>query len=228
MTTDRSIDPATLTRLPDPPPKEPDEVTAYQHFFDRGSNAHLAVHLGNEDTTLLTGDCRIIASLQDNFARAKRPDVLIAFGVNREAFAARGHYIIPEQGKPPDFVMEIASESTGHEDTGPKREAYAALGIPEYWRFDSTGDHHGVKLDGDRLSGGSYEPIDIRILPDGRHHGYSTVLDLILEWHAGNLNWIHPATGEYIATMRQEREGRLRAEARARELEEELRRLKGE
>ena len=221
MTTEKTIDPAALTKLPDPPPKEPDEVTAFLHFYDRGSNTHLAVHLGNRDTTLLTGDCRVMIS-SDDTSEARRPDVLIAFGVNPQAFRARGHYVIPEQGKPPDFVMEIASESTGTVDTGPKRVEYAALGIPEYWRFDDTGKHHGSKLAGDRLAGDRYEPIDINVLPDGRHQGYSTVLDLVLEWHNGDLNWIDPATGEYIATMEQEREGRLQAEARIRELEQRL------
>ena len=235
MTTEKTIDPAALSRLPDSPPKEPDEVAAFLHFYDRGSNEHLAVHLGNRDTTLLTGDCRVMIS-SDDTSEARRPDVLIAFGVNPQAFRARGHYVISEQGKPPDFVMEIASESTGAVDTGPKRVEYAALGIPEYWRFDDTGKHHGTRLAGDRLTGDRYEPINIKVLPDGRHQGYSTVLDLILEWRDGDLNWIDAAKGEYIATMEQEREdrmaaeaqaehereGRLQAEGRIRELEQRL------
>lgn len=234
MATEKTIDPAALTRLPDPPPKEPDEVTAFLHFYDRGSNEHLAVHLGNRHTTLITGDCRVMSST-DDINEARRPDVLIAFGVNLQAFRARGHYVIPEQGKPPDFVMEIASESTAEVDTGPKRAEYADLGISEYWRFDHTGEDHKAKLAGDRLVGDRYEPIAIDLLPDGRHQGYSTVLNLILEWNDGDLNWIDPITGGHISTMEQEREGRLAeregrlaAEARNRELEEELRRLSGE
>ena len=211
MATEKKIDPTVLTRLPDPPPKEPDEVTAFLHFYDRGSNEHLAVHLGQRDTTLITGDCRVLASMSDDFTRAKRSDVLIAFGVNPQGYKARGHYVIAEHGKPPDFVMEIASESTAGEDTGPKRDVYAALGIPEYWRFDETGRHHKAKLAGDRLAGGRYDPIQINVLPDGRHQGYSTVLNLILEWNSGDLNWLDPATGENIATMEQEREARLAA-----------------
>ena len=35
-------------------------------------------------------------------------------------------YIISEQGKPPDFVMEIASETTAETDVGEKRDEYAA------------------------------------------------------------------------------------------------------
>ena len=104
MTTKRTIHPAEPARLPDPPPREPDEVTAFLHFYDRGSNEHLAVHLGNRASTLITGDCRVMRPAGDA-AEAKRPDVLIAFGADTAAFQARGHYVIAEQGKPPDFVL---------------------------------------------------------------------------------------------------------------------------
>ena len=88
---------------------------------------------------------------------------------------------------------------------------------------------------------GEYQPIPIDTLPDGRFRGHSTVLNLILEWQDGQLNWIDPDTEEHIPTFQQEREGRLAerdgrlaerearllAEARNRELEAELRRLRG-
>ena len=59
----------------------------------------------------------------------------------RAAYVARNAYIISEPGKPPDFVLEIASPRTAHIDIGAKRRDYAALGILEYWRFDETGRH---------------------------------------------------------------------------------------
>ena len=124
--------------------------------------------------------------------------------------------------------MEIASRRTGRQDTLDKPARYAALGISEYWRFDETGDFHGTKLAGDRLVEGEYQPVPIDPLPDGRLRGYSAVLNLILEWHNGQLNWIDPDTEEHIPTFDQERQGRLQAEARNRELEAELRRLRGE
>ena len=58
------------------------------------------------------------------------PDLLIAFNVHPEAYRNNNGYIISEQGKPPDFVMEIPSRSTGREDATRKRDDYAALGIP--------------------------------------------------------------------------------------------------
>ena len=47
-----------------------------------------------------------------------------------------------------------------------KRPAYAGLGIPEYWRFDETGEFHGTRLAGDRLADGRYEPVPIETVKD--------------------------------------------------------------
>ena len=74
-----------------------------------------------------------------NKARARRPDLLVAFGVDPAAYGASNGYVVTEQGKPPDFVPEVASASTEEIDVGAKRRDYAALGIPECWRFDETG-----------------------------------------------------------------------------------------
>ena len=77
-------------------------------------------------------------------------------------------------------------------------------------------------------------PVEIEELPGGVLQGYSRALDLYLRWEAGRLVWHDPATGRPIATLEDERRGRLRerevrlqAEARNRELEEEVRRLRG-
>ena len=44
------------------------------------------------------------------------PDLIIAFNADPAACNARNGYVISEQGKPPDFVLEIGSESTGQRD----------------------------------------------------------------------------------------------------------------
>ena len=105
-----------------------------------------------------------------------------------------------------------------------KRAAYAALGIPEYWRFDQTGDFHGTRLAGDRLVEGQYEPIPIETVEEGVLQGYSSVLNLLIRWDHGELGWHDPETDQHIATFAQEREARMTAEARVRELEAELER----
>ena len=138
MTTAKTPNPQSRFRLPDPPPREPDEMTAFDHVYKQGNNRYLAIHLGNQDTTLVVADRWIIAHPDADRSRARRPDLLTAFNVDPAAYHASNGYIVSEQGKPPDFVLEVASESTGATDTGAKRQDYAALGISEYWRFDEN------------------------------------------------------------------------------------------
>ncbi|MCE2459126.1 MAG: Uma2 family endonuclease [Dehalococcoidia bacterium] len=139
-------------------------------------------------------------------------------------------------------MLEVASASTAERDLGSKRDDYAAFGIPEYWRFDETGEHYGERLAGERLVEGEYRPIEIANLAGGILQGRSDVLALDLRWHDGRLEWYAPGTGRHIATFDDERAARIQAEtrveraearadtaeARSRQLEEELRRLRGE
>ena len=229
-------------RLPYPPERNPDEVTAFDHIYELGNNHNLFMHFGNPDTTLVVADKWIVARPEFNKARARRPDLLIAFDVSPEDYRASNGYIVSEQGKPPDFVMEVASPSTAGVDTGDKRRDYVALGIPEYWRFDETGDSHGEKLAGDRLVGDAYQPIPIEEIAPGVLQGYSQALNLFIRWDHGRLVWIDPATEAPILTYedqearadRAEERANLeesradRAEARLREVEDELHRLRGE
>ena len=158
---------------------------------------------------------------------------MIAFDVDPEACYRSNAYIISEQGKPPDFVLEVASRSTGRIDVRDKPADYAALGIPEYWRFDETGEHHGVRLAGDRLVDDHYEPIEITERPDGGLEGYSEVLELYLRWEDGWLQWHDLETGRAIMNLaemqriaEEERQGRL--EERQGRLEERQGRLEAE
>ena len=226
--------------LPDTPPREPDEMTSFDRLHAIGNSHHIIQHLGNSRTTLVFTDKFIALVPYSGAADLRRnPDLAIAFRADRDAFERSNGYIISEQGKPPDFALEIASRSTARIDVGQKREDYALMGISEYWRFDETGELHGARLAGDRLVEGSYQPIPIVELSDGALEGYSEVLNLNIRWEDGELGWYDPATGLHIATFESERERadnaeahaeseRERAdnaEARVRELESEIRRL---
>ena len=218
-------------RLPDPPEREPDEkMTTAIHLHEPGNTHHLLKHFGNPETTLVTCERYITMRPQRMVSGSLRrvPDLMIAFDVNPALYRGSNGYIIAEQGKPPDFVLEVASRSTGREDTGPKRRDYEALGISEYWRFDETGEFHRARLAGDRLVDGQYQPVVIEELADGVLQGYSEVLNLYLRWEEGQLRWHDPATGRHIATFDDERARADNAEARVRELEEELKRLRGD
>ena len=220
-------------RLPDPPEREPDEkMTNSKHLSITGNAHHVAQHLGNPESNLVSAELYVTMMPERRLPsglRRRYPDLLIALDVDPAAYHESNGYIIGEQGKPPGFVLEVASRSTGDEDTGPKRLDYEALGVSEYWRFDETGEYHKTKLAGDRLVNGVYEPITIEELDDGILQGYSAALNLFIRWDHGRLAWYDPATGQHIATFESERaariaerEARLAAEARVRELEERL------
>ena len=234
-------------RLPDPPPREIDEVTAFDHIYEIGDLGNLALHFGSRETTLVTADRFVVASPEQDKSRARRPDLLIAFNVSPEDYRQSNGYISMEQGKPPDFVMEVASVTAAETDTGEKRDYYASMGIPEYWRFDETGEFYGQRLAGDRLEGDSYVPIEIEELESDVLEGYSEVLNLRIRWDHGELLWIDPATNAQVPRHHQtieraeraeverdqarEQRDQLRARAeqaeeRARQLEEELRRIR--
>lgn len=233
----KSPQPGGRFELPDIPDREPDEkMTNAKHLHEPGNTHHLAQHLGNPETTLVTAD-RYITMLPEFMPSGsvrRYPDLFVAFGVDPAAYQSSNGYIISEQGKPPDFVLEVASRSTGSEDTGPKRRDYEALGVSEYWRFDETGQYHRTRLAGDRLVNGRFEPIAIEQVEPEVLQGYSHALNLLLRWENGLLAWHDPATGRHIATFLSERaraeaaEARAEAaEARAAEMEKELRRLRG-
>ena len=232
----------TFPPLPYPPEREPEDMTSFDHLTKNGGAHHLAQHFGHPGTTVVGGERYIIREPDTPAADRRFPDLLIAFDADPEAYQDSNSYVISEQGKPPDFVMEIASESTGQEDTGNKRTWYAGLGIPEYWRFDQIGRFHGSRLAGDRLVDGQYEPISIEEIQAGILQGYSAALGLFVRWERGELRWHDPETGQEIPTFEQERKGRLAerdgrlaeqearlaAQARVRELEAELAKRKEE
>ncbi len=226
-TTAKSVKAPGRFRLPDPPEREPDEkMTQYDQLFRRGNSHHLAVHLGHPKTTLVEADRWIIAEPGTFRDLARYPDLLVAFGVNPALHKENNGYIVSEQGKPPDFVLEVASESTAEIDVGDKRRDYAALGILEYWRFDETGEHHGTKLAGESLVDGEYVAIEVEELLDGSLQGYSPTLNLYLRWERSELVFHDPATGQRIATFEDERaradsaEAELSLEREARSIEQ--------
>ena len=202
-----------LTELPDPP-QIPD-MPAQLFDFVRAISVLADYYTAAPDTVVL-GNCYLAAE-PGSALGSLYPDCLVAFQTPRpkaEIEDANG-YVISELGKPPEFVLEIASPSTGRRDYTEKRDRYAELGVPEYWRFDTTGGRlHDAALAGDRLTPeGVYERLSIAQTPDGLYRGYSTALDLELRWDAGKLRFWNPNTGDYIPDITENRIGRETSEA---------------
>ena len=164
----------------------------------------IAIHFGNYESTFVLSEVPI--SPYATIRRENRkPDLIVTFDCDRDLLIRQKGYSILAQGKPPDFVLEVASESTGVVDYTDKRRDYAACGIPEYWRFDPSGGFfHEVALAGDRLVDGEYQPIDIQVVGDRTYRGYSAVLGLWVYWDERQLRWFDPETGQFLRTHDEE------------------------
>ena len=106
-----------------------------------------------------------------------RPDVLVAFGVGR---GSRSVFKVWDEGKAPDFVLEVASPSTAANDAWHKARQYVRIGVREYWRLDPEGSMMGTPLEGYRAEGDRYERVEPVVGAGGIKHLRSGVLGLDL------------------------------------------------
>ena len=157
------------------------------------------------------------------------PDVFVVFGVENRM---RGNYKVWEEGKGPEFVLEVASRSTWREDVERKPEVYAALGVREYFLFDPTWEYLVPRLQGHRLVDGAYEWRPAMESIDRTLTMHSEVLGLELRAKAGGeLRFHDPATGETLLShgevhlAHRAAEARAEAEAAARREEAAARRV---
>ena len=190
--------------LPDPPPREPFVVNQFPH--SARANYMFAWIFRNRDDVFWGGEGFLCMDTRPGSIRFV-PDCMVAYGVDPGYVFARNGYVISEMGKPPDFVMEIGSRTTGRVDVARKREGYASFGVPEYWRFDETGGvYHGQPLGGDRLENGVYVPIPLNYEPDGTIWGHSEILGIDIYWQDKKLRIYDPATGEFMPEYNEARE----------------------
>ena len=88
------------------------------------------------------------------------PDLFVVKGVLKEVQPRRRNYRVWEEGKGPDFVVELTSESTRDEDRTTKHGIYQdVLRVSEYFLFDPFEEYLHPRLQGYRLAKGIYQPI---------------------------------------------------------------------
>ena len=148
------------------------------------------------------------------------PDVFVVFGVEDHP---RMNYKVWEEGKGPDFVLEVASPNTWREDVERKPGIYANLGVREYFLFDPMGEHITPRLQGYRLVGGGYERLPAVESIDRTQTLTSEVLGLELRAKGEEMRFHDPATGETLLSYGEENAAR-REEAAARREEAAARR----
>ena len=234
MTTARPADPPAASaparpkpfRLPDVPEKHPDDMTSVDSLHRHGAIPNFIDYLGNPETTIVSAEHYIVPGPAFDRNESRYPDLLVAFDVAPADYEASNGYVVSEQGKPPDFVLEVASRSTASDDLGVKKNYYEGIGVGEYWLFDGKGEFYGFTLRGYRLTADGYELIPVDEIAPGVFQGYSAALNVILRVEDSYLGWHDPDTEEHIPTKTSETAARLRAEARVAELEAEIHRLR--
>ena len=144
----------------------------------------------------------------------KEPDVLVALGVPDRV---RERYLISEEGKAPDLVIEVLSPSSvENSDLDEKKKWYAKEGVREYVVVDPSGKFAdlGPRLQRFWLAAGDKVPADFadgdgilrsRLIPFG--------LQVLDEW----VRVVDLATGEVLPTPKESEQRRLQAEREVRE-----------
>jgi Uma2 family endonuclease len=133
------------------------------------------------------------------------PDIFVVKGVEKKD---RRSYVLEDEGKAPDLIIELVSPSSKVEDFGNKRVIYAGWGVKEYFLFDPTGELYSGPLRGFRLEGNEYVP-----MMGARLHSEVLGLDLVVE--RGRLRLYDPKTGKYLLTHEESEAARRAAEEKA-------------
>jgi Uma2 family endonuclease len=164
----------------------------------------LELALGDRDDLYVGGNMFLYFSeAQSRRNDFRGPDVFVVLGTSRRE--RRAWVVWEEDGKAPDVVIELLSESTEHVDRGEKMHLYArTLHVAEYFLFDPfSGVLEGYELDAVH---GSY----LQKKPDVEGRVTCEQLGLCLgrvstthrDVHAEWLRWIRP-TGEVLPTSQE-------------------------
>jgi Uma2 family endonuclease len=172
----------------------------------------LAYVSGNEFLYFVEGQPKRVVSL----------DVWFVHGIDKTRLR-RSYKTWEDEGRGPDFVLEVSSRSTRREDLTQKFQLYRDdLKVREYFLFDPLREYLKPPFKGYRLVEGEYRPIEP---VDGRLP--SEVLGLHLEVDGYLLTLYDPARGHRLLTrleaLQKEKKARLRREATIRRKNAEIR-----
>jgi Uma2 family endonuclease len=194
----------------------------------------LEQHFAGQPRVYVSGNLLVFYKEGDKHKHVS-PDVFMVRGVAKRI---RPNYLVWQEGKGPQVVIELTSKTTRGEDLDTKFKLYRdTLKVKEYFLFDPLGDYLDPRLQGYRLRQGQYRAVRA---VGGRLP--SQVLGLHLEPHGSELRLIDPDTGQWLpkpaewlaerdAARRQAEQARAqaaRAQERAERAEAENERLRRE
>ena len=162
----------------------------------------LQQHFDSVDRVVLEGDMFLYYE-EGNPAASIAPDVYVVLDHD---LGDRPVYKLWEEGKPPDFALEVISPSSELRNAHAKRALYERLGIGEYFLFQPDPRRRGRRLVGYRLWGQSYAELPAE--PGGAV--CSEALGVSLRAEGANLRLRSLATGQDYAWT-EEHSGTIRA-----------------
>ena len=182
-----------------------------------------------DDPNTLVAMALLLYYTEGEPADVAAPDLFVSCGVPN---GNRDWYKVWEEGKAPDFALEVSSEESAEDNLGRNMETYARIGIREYCVYDPMGGLHSPRLQLFRLARGAagvYKRVNWRGDPNGQLRVTSETLALELRFEDERMRLWDPATQQYLlehaeerAGRLEERAGRIAAEQRARDLETRL------
>jgi Uma2 family endonuclease len=178
----------------------------------------LRAHFAADPMVYVSGNLLLFYE-EGNKRKHVSPDVFMARGVPK--LPPRKYYLLWEEPRGPDVVIELTSKTTRPEDEEKKLILYRdILRVPEYFLFDPFEEYLKPSMKGYRLEGGEYVPI---APVEGRLP--SAVLGLHLGREGVELRLYDPATGRRLPTIRERADA---AQHRADVVEAENERLRRE
>jgi Uma2 family endonuclease len=204
-------------------PKEDDQIPEHSaHAQDRTYLAEVCTaQTADEPTTVVLSDCLVAWGVKG--VRPTAPDVTVIPGV-RERKQWGTFYVARERARP-QLVVEITSPKTRKDDLGIKRRYYYRAGVLFYVIVDQLRGRgpRQLRLLGYRRGQRGYEKLPLN--DQGR-----LWLETVRVWLGveDGQAVCYDANGKRIGTYTEQATARQKAEKRIKQLEADLRRLKGE
>lgn len=170
----------------------------------------LKAHFSHDPSVYVSADI-LMYYVQGDPTKSIAPDVLVSFGIGMKK---RRTYLVWEEGKVPDFVMEFSSKKTYHNDLTKKMDTYASLKIQNYFLYDAEGLYLPSQLMGFELVNGVY----VEVQPDASGGVRSSSLGLDFRIRDEEIGIYNPVAGGWLKTRAEAAEARADvAEARAKQ-----------
>ena len=164
----------------------------------------LEAHFSHNPSVYISGDI-LMYYVEGSPNKSVSPDVLVSFGIGMKA---RRTYLVWEEGKVPEFVMEFSSKNTYRNDLTDKIDIYASLKIQDYFLYDAEGLYLPSPLMGFELVDGIYVPV-----PPGANGGFrSSSLGLDFHLRDEGLGIYDPVANEWVRTRAEAAEARAAQE----------------